>query len=295
MEHACNVAATFSEKGIIAKALSGHTEFDERQQILTDFREGRIQVLTNCMVLTEGYDEPSVSGIILARPTKSSLLYTQMIGRGTRLHINKENAIVIDIVDVTRDNSLTTLPSLFGMSPTFDLEGRTTREVQEAMNWVETNRPWVPLDQATSLSDLRYRCRRIDLFDLSTPDELTEYSHFAWVGIGKGGYRLGLSSGIFVTIAPTILGSWEVILHRQGKETLLRQSKNLSTAIQSAESYVRSSFPNAVRLILRNTYWRRTPASQKQLQFLRDKRIDFPPQLTKGQASHIISMLMQND
>lgn len=293
--HAYHVADAFNAKGISAKALSGHTELSEREHILNDFREKRIQVLANCLVLTEGYDEPTVSGIILARPTKSSLLYTQMIGRGTRLHPNKKDTIIIDITDVTRDHSITTLPSLFGISATFNLEGRTTGEVQEAIRWVETNRPWVALDQATSLSDLRYRCNRIELDELSTPEELVTHSHFAWVGIGKGGYRLGLSRGIFVTIVPTILGVWEALLHQHGKEILLAKFKNLCVAVQSIENYIRKTFPDSVSLVVRNTHWRRTQASQKQLKFLRDKHIHFPSGLTKGQASHIINMLVQNE
>ena len=137
----------------------------------------------------------SVSGIILARPTKSALLYTQMIGRGTRLHPGKQNVTIIDIVDVTRDHSLTTLPGLFGFSEEFDLEGHTTDQVQQAIRWVEAHRPWISIDQSLSLSDLRYRCRRIDLLDLETPVELLAHSRFAWVAVGKGGYRLGFGRG----------------------------------------------------------------------------------------------------
>ena len=107
------------------------------RRVLAGFRDGTISVVTNCMVLTEGYDEPSVEGIILARPTKSTLLYTQMIGRGTRLHPGKENVTVVDIVDVTRDHRINTLPGLFGLSEKFDLEGNTVDKVQNALKWAE--------------------------------------------------------------------------------------------------------------------------------------------------------------
>ena len=70
-------------------------------------------------------------------------------------------------------------------SEKFDLEGHTTSEVQQAIRWVETHRPWIPIDQAVSLSDLRYRCRRINLLDLETPVELQSYSRFAWIGVGS--------------------------------------------------------------------------------------------------------------
>jgi superfamily II DNA or RNA helicase len=68
-----------------------------------------------------------------------------MIGRGTRLHFGKENVTIVDIVDVTRKHSLTTLSGLFDLSEKFDLEGRTTDEAEKAIRWVESNRPWVPM------------------------------------------------------------------------------------------------------------------------------------------------------
>ncbi len=212
-----------------------------RTKVLDEFSNGLLRVLANCMVLTEGYDEPSVEGIILARPTKSTLLYTQMIGRGTRLHPGKDNVMVVDIVDVTRDHSLTTLPGLFGLSGEFDLEGQTVEEAQSALRWVEIHRPWIPITKAMSLTDLRYRCRRINLFDLETPDELLGYSRYAWVSIGKGAYRLGLSEGRAIMVAPTILGDWEVLLGRRGRETVLARGKDIRAAVMEAETHIRAN------------------------------------------------------
>jgi superfamily II DNA or RNA helicase len=57
---------------------------DRRRDVFAAFRDGRIQFLTACMVPTEGYDEPSVEMVVMARPTKSRPLYAQMAGRGTR-------------------------------------------------------------------------------------------------------------------------------------------------------------------------------------------------------------------
>ncbi|MBU0987142.1 MAG: hypothetical protein KKH68_07800, partial [Proteobacteria bacterium] len=252
---------------------------------------GRIQVLANCMVLTEGYDEPSVAGIILARPTQSNLLYTQMIGRGTRLHRDKQNVTVVDIVDVTRDHHLTTLPGLFGLSGSFDLEGHTTDEAQKALRWVETHRPWVRIDQAASLSDLRYRCRKINLLDLEVPAELLPYSKFAWAEIGSSTYRLGLSEGRAIVVAMTIIGDWEVVLRLREREVVLSRSRNLPAAIGRAETYIKEKLPDSVGLVVRDTRWRHAPASPKQIKVLRRRKIGVPPGLTKGQASHLIGML----
>jgi ATP-dependent helicase IRC3 len=289
--HAHSLSAAFNNEGIRAAGVSGDMDRSERAKALEDFHAGRIQVLANCMVLTEGYDEPAVEGIILARPTKSTLLYTQMIGRGTRLHPGKENVTIVDIVDATREHSLTTLPSLFELSDQFDLEGHTTDEVKTAMEWTGENRPWVPIEQATSLSDLKYRCTRINLFDLETPGDLATYAEYAWVSLGKAGFRLGLTVGQAIVVAPTILGAWEVQLCKKRGETVIGNNPDLRSAIVHAEGYVKRNFPDLLKLVKRDTRWRRAPATEKQVRLLLNKKINAPKGLTKGQASHLISML----
>jgi superfamily II DNA or RNA helicase len=62
----------------------GETPKEERREILEKFAAGKIQVVANCGILTEGFDDPSVEVVIMARPTKSRSLYAQMAGRGTR-------------------------------------------------------------------------------------------------------------------------------------------------------------------------------------------------------------------
>jgi superfamily II DNA or RNA helicase len=289
--HARHLADAFNRSGIRAASVSGDTDRSLRAKMLEDFGSGKIQVLANCMVLTEGYDEPGVEGIILARPTKSALLYTQMIGRGTRLHPGKENVTIIDIVDVTREHRLVNLPSLFGLSEHFDLEGRTTDEVEKAMQWVERNRPWVSVDRASSLTDLRYRCTRVDLFDLDLPPELETHAKFAWVGLGRGGYRLGLTEERAVLVLPTILGEWEVQLRQMGREEAVLSRPDLPSVISEAEDFVARRFRDLLPLVRLDTRWRRAPATEKQLGILRSRKIEVPKGITKGQASHLIGML----
>jgi superfamily II DNA or RNA helicase len=84
--HARDLCMAFQAAGVAADWVCGETPIDERRDILAKFAQGEIEVLTNCAVLTEGYDHPALDCIILARPTKSTLLYTQMIGRGTRTY-----------------------------------------------------------------------------------------------------------------------------------------------------------------------------------------------------------------
>lgn len=67
-----------------ARFISGKTPFDERRQMLRDYADKRFQYLVNCSVFTEGFDDPGIEAVVMAKPTKSQPLYTQMIGRGTR-------------------------------------------------------------------------------------------------------------------------------------------------------------------------------------------------------------------
>jgi superfamily II DNA or RNA helicase len=70
----------------MAAWVCGETDKDERRKILSDFAIGRIQIVCNCGVLTEGFDDAGVDFIIMARPTKSRSLYAQMAGRAIRPH-----------------------------------------------------------------------------------------------------------------------------------------------------------------------------------------------------------------
>src|SRR5512142_227868 len=68
----------------MAAWVCGKTEREERRRVLADFAAGKVQVVCNCGVLTEGFDDPGVEVVIMGRPTKSRALYSQMVGRSTR-------------------------------------------------------------------------------------------------------------------------------------------------------------------------------------------------------------------
>ncbi len=97
VDHAHHLAEDFRALGISADMIDGKTK--DRDQLLQHFRDGDIQVLTNYGVLTEGFDDPGVACILMARPTTSALVYTQCVGRGLRCAPGKTACIVIDIVD----------------------------------------------------------------------------------------------------------------------------------------------------------------------------------------------------
>ncbi len=115
VQHCKDIAGAFKAAGIASTAVWGEMESKERKEALEAFKCGQIQVVTSCGILTEGYDEPSVNVIIMARPTKSTSLFTQCIGRGLRLCPGKENCLVLDFTD--KHHTLDGLVSLSSAVP----------------------------------------------------------------------------------------------------------------------------------------------------------------------------------
>lgn len=93
-----------NENGFHATEVNGESR--DREEILADFENGRYNVLCNSMLLTEGWDCPSVDCIVVLRPTKVRSLYCQMVGRGTRLHPGKDHLLLLDFLWHTERHEL---------------------------------------------------------------------------------------------------------------------------------------------------------------------------------------------
>lgn len=102
----------------------GIVEQKSRRRVLREFNLGKIDWLSNCMVLTEGFDAPRATVAVIARATQSSSLYVQMVGRVLRPFPNKAHALVLDVVGATAQHELATLAVLGGDRPK-DTEGKT--------------------------------------------------------------------------------------------------------------------------------------------------------------------------
>ena len=92
------------DKGFRAAEVNGESQ--DRAEILRDFDAGRYDVLCNSMLLTEGWDCPSVDCIVVLRPTKIRSLYSQMVGRGTRLCDGKDHLLLLDFLWHTERHEL---------------------------------------------------------------------------------------------------------------------------------------------------------------------------------------------
>lgn len=96
IKHAEHVRDEFIRRGISCETVTGDTPTDDRDRILADFKAGRIRCLTNMSVLTTGFNAPGVDLVAMLRPTLSTGLYVQMLGRGTRLSPGKSDCLVLD-------------------------------------------------------------------------------------------------------------------------------------------------------------------------------------------------------
>lgn len=93
-----------NEKGFAAAEVNGNSQ--DREEILSDYENGKYNVLCNSMLLTEGWDCPEVDCVIVLRPTKVRSLYCQMVGRGTRLYPGKDHLLLLDFLWHTERHEL---------------------------------------------------------------------------------------------------------------------------------------------------------------------------------------------
>lgn len=96
IKHSKRVCSSFIANGIPAAHLDGELSKQERKQIISDFKAGKILVLTNCSLISEGFDVPDLDGVIMLRPTKSLGMFLQMVGRGLRKSDNP--TVILDHV-----------------------------------------------------------------------------------------------------------------------------------------------------------------------------------------------------
>lgn len=94
--HSQSIVETFQAYGVKAAHIDAYTDSDERRQTLKDFADGKIKIVSSVDILTKGYDQPQASCLIMARPTKSRIVFIQQAGRVLRTAEGKDKAIILD-------------------------------------------------------------------------------------------------------------------------------------------------------------------------------------------------------
>ena len=297
--HAMELAKNFNEAGIPSDYVIGAST--NRKEVLEKFAKRELKVVVNCMVLTEGFDEPSIEAILMARPTQSGILFQQMVGRGTRLFEGKEYLTVIDFVDNTYRQSLQTTTSLLGMRGALDFQGKDILEVQEKVEKLLELAPNTNLEKL-DIEKIEYAIEEVDLMSgLAVPSEIAVFTKLDWYKFDEDTYRIGLANNQSMILKKTITGQYVLVEHEYDK--LTRQSTDveigtwtpLEVAIRKADEYISKAHQDVLTLVRSNASWRKQSMSSGQFSLLEKFRVNqaVMSQLDRGQASRLITRLIE--
>ena len=297
VDHAGNLAEAFRKNGSSVRVIIGTTPEEERQQILSDFKSGAVTVLVNVGVLTEGFDEPSIEAIILAKPTRSSLLYTQIVGRGTRLFDGKEHCMIIDIADTTRGKKPIGLPTLLGMPAEFDLQGQSLTDIADEFEKLKDTAPG-EASTVLNMEDITNAYKRIDLFMPPPPNPaVLEYSTFIWSEVGEDRFYLNTNSFESFHIYCDTLGRWAAECHvRSGANVnihVIGRGQSIRSVFAGADKWIMENRSTSLPLIDATAVWRADAPTDKQQKLLKRIGVPITNTMTKGMASQIISKWME--
>jgi superfamily II DNA or RNA helicase len=240
----------FADAGYSVAAVWGDMDHEDRKLTLKRFREGDTQLLVNCMVLTEGFDAPRAQCAVIARPTTSAALYTQMVGRVLRPFPGKGAALVLDVVGASRDHRLATLADLSTGRISQISEGETLREAVER----ERKR------SGSQLAGYTLDWDEVDLFHRSRAVWLQTYAGTWFIGVGNALVFIWPTGDTYsVGIRPRYIsgGRW------------IREGISLDAAMSwgeiEAERYAQAWQNRADKTfgMTRTASWRRSPASRK--------------------------------
>jgi superfamily II DNA or RNA helicase len=321
VDHAIELSAQMSVAGIPTEAIWGDMPMENRRDALARFRAGTVRALTNFGVLTEGFDEPKVGCIVLARPTQSVLLLTQMVGRGTRPleeiagtldatdpYVRREtiaasikpNLIVIDVQDVSH-RMTATAATLAGLPRQFDpmgddifqqaeeIERLDPRLVARCLNAEKLRELLAKVAQGLSVSE-------IDVLSATNLDPaVTQFSRFVWASTGPETFALRVNGATF-SISANTLGSFTIA--RQDRNTwawtTVRENlPDVVSAFKFADNHIAEMYPDKLALLDSGARWRSDSPSEKQIGWLIKKgvfasRNEIPDTMTKGQASQLL-------
>lgn len=259
-----------------AAIVTGETR--NRAEIIAAFTRREIPALVNCMVFTEGTDIPLVETVIIARPTQSDSLYTQMVGRGLRLSPRKDRLHLIDCVGVTGKASLCTAPSLLGI----DLEN-VPRNRQDELEGMLFDLP----DKAIMAADCPESwIKNVQIVDLWAKEQRYILHDVNWFRLPDGSMVCSLPGKKRLRIPrPDELGRVRI-----GTEVIPMQSA-FDRAYQClCAHYEDYRYVWDLNIAKR---WGCSPASDKQLALIRRRCKGFDPSgLTKGEASQILNRVM---
>lgn len=308
IQHAKMVAETFSKYGVRADVIYSGLPYEKRQKVLADFEDGKLDVICNCMILTEGWDCPATSCVVVARPTRDKSLYIQMAGRGVRLHPGKANCLIIDVADVSSKMSVHFRPQSLERALELKPEdGKDSKEVQSVMRMMIEK-------GLASEKDLKFKDTKgggefnpfADPFDgaaklrwtmggtgltLPLPQRVTNTKHFLVIKRRKD----YLFDVVHVKRDKTVnAGGYEQWKTTGEKFVNQYGLPDQTAAANFAEKYALEVCPEAGYKARKNDFYREEPATAKQLEFLAKGGVNTTVngrQVYKSEASALLDAL----
>jgi ATP-dependent helicase IRC3 len=279
VETAHATAEELNTAGVKSAVISGETPRDERRRIFEDFRTGKVQVLSNCMVLTEGFDAPWAEVAVIARPTQSQPLYVQMVGRVLRPWPGKTKALVLDVVGASAGNKLRTLidldpGSVQQMREDETLAEAAEREAEEANRLVPGSAP-----------SFQLRAKDVDLF---------AGSDHAWVSTPKGVLYINCGERYVFLWPSKQAGLWDVChagtKGRDPWERTRHVGLDLGSAMAWGEAVSEDFY--AGFSTRKSASWRKGKPSDAQLEFAQRLGIAGAEGMGKGELSQAIDLVV---
>lgn len=301
--HAEALVKQLVERGHTAQAILDHTRKDDRRRWIEQFRRGELRHLVTVTALATGFDAPICDCIVMGRPIKSPLLFTQSIGRGVRLHDEKSDVLLIDVVDICGTHKLQSVSALFGVRD-FDALGGDVLEIAKKAQKV--TQLGLALDDGLNANQIEEHAKiaeriaegtlvidteaqAIDLFNsVEVAEEVDRDSVFAWLKATERRYAISAGGGRRITLWEDAAGAWCLT---DGKETLNFGPRN-KPPFKDADRAIKRWLPGEWRKFSLHAGWRNDPATPKQIERLKQMGVRaIPPNLTKGNAGLLLDRM----
>ena len=283
------LAEVFSKAGIKSAYVTGAMRLEKRREIVRQYQRQEIQVLWNCQVLTEGFDDPRTDCVILGRPTQSSNLYMQMLGRGTRIHPDKENCLILDFACITDAHSIMSFPELLTgeLREKYEVEGDDEKVFCDLDLSLLENAQQVAVAKTVKKNQLKEK--RQDPFGRRKANKSSP-KDFNWIKNGMGGWSLSLFNSQILNIYPSKKDGYDISLKQPNNPAIrLASNLNMNHAFGLAESEVQKQFGDMADVYRQGAKWRNHRPSARQIELMKELGITTDV-ATKGEASDLISL-----
>ena len=302
VEHAMKLAHAFQQQGVKADFVVGGDP--KRQEKLEKISNGELSVITNCEVLTEGWDLWDISCVLLARPTQSESLYTQMVGRGTRIdplvynmkqpraEPRKKDCLVLDCTDISSKHSLVSLSTLFGVPKKLKASNKPIHEIAKKYNKAKTTYPEIDFSEAEDVDALDVYAKKVNLFEVKWSPEVVQHSKYKWYKVDNN-YTLVTRGKEGLTIKhDQVLGKFR-LSGTISQKPIYEVLDDFKSAINLGDQYVNEYGDwQDKNFVQRKTKWMNDTPTTKQLRACKWLGIPVPPGATKGEVHSAISAAM---